>query len=65
MTLQHFKVILLVGGVLIDDEQISTQLGDDEPKVELYPSTFEGVRKSCFIFINVINVYNIIAMGNI
>ena len=33
--LQHFKVVLLVRGVLVDHEDVGVQLGDDESQVEL------------------------------
>lgn len=33
--LQHLKVIFLVGGVLVDYEDVGVEFGDDEPQVEL------------------------------
>lgn len=35
MLLQHLKVVFLVGGVLVDNEDVSVELGDDESQVEL------------------------------
>lgn len=35
MLLQHLKVIFLVGGVLVDDEDVGVEFGDDESQVEL------------------------------
>lgn len=33
--LQHLKVIFLVSGVLVDNEDVGVELGDDESQVEL------------------------------
>lgn len=33
--LQHLKVVFLVGGVLVDNEDVSVELRDDESQVEL------------------------------
>lgn len=35
MLLQHLKVIFLVSGVLVDNEDVCVELGDDESQVEL------------------------------
>lgn len=35
MLLQHLKVIFLIGGMLVDHEDISVKFGDDKSKVEL------------------------------
>lgn len=35
MLLQHLKVIFLVGGMLVDNEDVRVELGDDESQVEL------------------------------
>lgn len=35
MLLQHLKVILLIGGMLVDHEDISVEFGDNESQVEL------------------------------
>ena len=36
MTLQHFEIVLFIGRVLVDDEQVLAQARDDEAEVELW-----------------------------
>lgn len=35
MLLQHLKVVLLIRGVLVDDEDVGVEFGDDEAQVKL------------------------------
>lgn len=35
MLLQHLKVIFLIGGMLVDHEDVRVEFGDDESQVEL------------------------------